>query len=130
MTPKYWYINMDEMENSEHCELFKEWFEGRIWSSCQFWSSTFYWFSWCENWGWFDWSFGVVPFDWVWTENMTLLTPQEWYDQIYDGEKEETKFVFFENPRGMWKNWIKKLLQEEYQRGRQSVFDEIDNFNK
>ena len=90
--PTYWYIETSEMKKSEYWEIFREWFckKSRTWYR---WFGSFgftlpyYWYTWLGDWNWYE--IGHIPdFEWA-----TKLSPQQWYDTIYDWEKPMDKWV-------------------------------------
>lgn len=73
--PSYWCIETSEMKKSEYWEVFKEWFSSKTKTDLNF-SLSFYWYRNGNQ---------VIYADA--TESSFMLSPQQWYDTIYDGEK-------------------------------------------
>lgn len=73
--PTYWYIETSEMKKSEYWEVFKRDYCKKLGAFNVDFSEEFYWMKGisfdCQN---------II-------ETKYLLSPQQWYDTIYDGEK-------------------------------------------
>lgn len=85
--PTYWYIETSEMKKSEHWEIFKEWKNK----------------NWTVEWASFT---GNAPTGYEWEK---FLSPQQWYDTIYDWEKKPIEEYIW---RWEWKKFYDKSIDE------------------
>lgn len=98
--PKYWYIITEEMEKSGYWELFKEWFIKK--RRNRDFSATRYGF--CEGYCLReDYYSYVTSYE---AKKMPQLSPQQWYDLIYDGEKQKQYSAIIFN------EWTEETMKE------------------
>lgn len=86
--PTYWYIETEEMKKSEYWEVFKEWYLKNADWKPDF-KAKSYWFNKLR---WWD----------YWMNYGNPLSPQQWYDTIYDGDKKCTHNNVFLCPKCPW----------------------------